>query len=93
MAHKVRISAALAVVLLLAGSAAMADDAKSKVAAANAGAKKSICAPQTGSRIAVKSRDCPPAGRFYSDADIKLTGAATVGGALRLMDSSVTVRP
>jgi hypothetical protein len=90
MAHMLRIGAVLAGVVLLSGSAALADEAKPKVAASHAGAKNSTCSPPTGSRIAVKSSHCSPFGRSYSNADIKLTGATSPADALRLMDSSIT---
>lgn len=51
----------------------------------------SACPNQTGSRIPVNPSTCSAPGRAYSSDDIKRTGATTAGGALRLIDPSVTV--
>ncbi len=49
------------------------------------------CPTQTGTRIPVSPPDCSAAGRSYSNDDINRTGAATAGGALRLLDPALTV--
>jgi hypothetical protein len=49
------------------------------------------CLTSTASRIPVSSPDCSAFGRSYSQEDIGRTGATTPGGALRLLDPSLTV--
>jgi hypothetical protein len=92
MSTKIRIEAAMAAVLILAGAAAMADDMKPKAERPAAVAKDPACLARTGSRIPVNGRSCSAIGRSYTIDDIRRTGATTVGGALRLMDPSITVQ-
>lgn len=50
------------------------------------------CIRDTGSHIPPPKGQClPVAGNSYSQQDIQQTGATTVGGALRMLDPSVTV--
>ncbi len=50
----------------------------------------SPCLQDTGSRLPAAGATCLP-GRSYSKNDIDNTGATTAGGALRLLDPSITV--
>jgi hypothetical protein len=90
MTTKVRIAAVTAV-LIFAGAAAMADDMKPKAARPAAAAKDPACLTRTGSRIPVNGGRCSAIGRSYTTDDMKRTGATTVGGALRLLDPSITI--
>ena len=47
------------------------------------------CVRDTGSRIA---SDCPAAGREYNQQDLRTTGQTDAQQALRMLDSSVTLR-
>jgi hypothetical protein len=49
------------------------------------------CLTSTASRIPVTSPECSAIGRSYSSEDIGRTGATSPGGALRLLDPSLTV--
>ncbi len=93
MNANIRVTAAVAAVLVLAASATMADDVQPKAERPSAGTRNSnsACLTQTGSRIAVKGANCSAIGRSYSNEDIRRTGASSVAGALRLMDPSITV--
>lgn len=55
-----------------------------------ANAPPSPCLKDTGSRLPATGETCIP-GRSYSKSDIDETGATTAGGALRLLDPSVTI--
>jgi hypothetical protein len=50
------------------------------------------CLTGTASRIPATSPNCIASGRSYSSEDIRRTGATSVGGAMRLLDPSVTVQ-
>jgi hypothetical protein len=57
-----------------------------------AAARPSTCLTATGSRIPASSgTSCTAYGRSYSKTDIDRTGKTTVGGALGLLDPSVTI--
>ena len=50
------------------------------------------CSVATASRLPPKPGDCSAApGRTYSQDDVQRTGQTTVGGALQLLDPSITV--
>jgi hypothetical protein len=90
MAIHTRKFAALAVGLILASSTALSDDAAPQPKKQSAPAQDSSCLADTGSRISSKGK-CRGTGRSYTSEDISRTGATTVGGALRLLDPSITV--
>jgi hypothetical protein len=75
-----------------ATNVAIADDAKPAAAKAKPDAPKVGCTHETGSRLPPKKDGCAGVGRSYSKDDIDRTGAVTAGGALRLMDPSITGR-
>ena len=52
----------------------------------------SACIKDTGSRIPADHAQCTAVGHSFSGDDIERTGATTAGGALRLLDPSVTIR-
>ena len=57
-----------------------------------AAARPSTCLTSTGSRIPAGSgTTCTAYGQTYSKTDIDQTGKTTVGGALSLLDPSLTV--
>jgi hypothetical protein len=57
-----------------------------------AAARPSTCLTSTGSRIpADRSTPCTAYGQAYSRTDIDQTGKTTVGGALGLLDPSLTI--
>jgi hypothetical protein len=90
MDNPTRIIVALATGLIFMSSAAIGDDAKPKPQSYSAGAQKANCVAQTGSRICVKGIGRGP-GRYYTNEDIRRTGATTVGQALPLLDPSIIV--
>ena len=68
---------------------ASADDAKPTAPKAKPETPKAGCTHDTGSRIPRKD-GCAGVGRSYSQDDISRTGQPSAGGALRLMDPSIT---
>jgi hypothetical protein len=90
MANYIRIAAAIAAGLILAGCAAIADSTKAKPEGQTAAADNPSCLTRTGSRISVEG-ECGATGRSYTSDDIKRSGAVTAGGALRLLDPSIIV--
>ena len=80
--------AALAVLCACAGqNAAVKPDA----AKTSANQKNPACLSDTGSRLPSSGADCSALGRSYSSEDIDRTGSSTAGGALRLLDPSLTI--
>lgn len=55
-------------------------------------AQDRICLKDTGTRIPASGKDCSVIGRSYSSEEMSRTGATTTGGALQLLDPSITVR-
>jgi hypothetical protein len=90
MAIHTRVVAAVAAGLILASSAAIGDDATPQPEKHSAAAENPSCLTHTGSRIGGKGK-CRGTGRSYTSEDLKRTGATTAGGALRLLDPSITV--
>jgi hypothetical protein len=86
----VRMTGAIATVLILAACAATNTDVKPP-ATTLAKAQNSACLSQTGSRIPNSSGSCAAFGRSYSSDDINRTGSTTTDGALRLLDPSIAV--
>jgi len=87
-------SSTLALVILgalLCTAIANADDAKPAPQPAHA-SSPSTCMRDTATRIKLAPGECSAsAGRSYSKEDVDRTGKTTAGGALRLMDPSVTI--
>jgi len=90
MAIHPRVIAAVAAGLLLGSAGAISDDATPQPEKRSAAAENPSCPTQTGSRIAGKAK-CRGTGRSYTSDDLKRTGKTTVGGALPLLDPSITV--
>ena len=84
-----RATGSILAALVLFGCAATSQNAKPAVT--TAAADNPICLTQTGSRISAGKSDCMAFGRSYSSQDIDRTGATSAGGALRLLDPSLTV--
>jgi hypothetical protein len=75
----------------LCSAVAVADDAKPAPETAHASAPNT-CMHDTGTRIKLPPGECSAsAGRSYSKEDVDRTGKTTAGGALRLMDPSITI--
>jgi hypothetical protein len=91
MTTHVRVTSAVATVLILAACAATTADVKPKAEASGAVAQNPACLSQTGTRIAGDNTNCLAIGRSYSRDDISRTGSTTAGEALRLLDPSITV--
>jgi len=91
MISYVRVTIAIASILMLAACAANTAGVKPNAGASAAVAQNPACLTQTGSRIAAQNTDCAAFGRSYSREDIDRTGSTTAGDALRLMDPSITV--
>jgi hypothetical protein len=78
--------------ILGAANIAAADDSKPASESART-ALPLTCLHDTGTRIKLRPNECSlSAGRSYSKTDIDRTGKVTAGGALRLLDPSVTIR-
>jgi hypothetical protein len=90
MAIRAGIVAAIATGVILASSAAIGDDATPQPGKSSAAADNPSCLTHTGSRIGGKGK-CRATGRSYTSEDLKRTGKTTVGGALPLLDPSLTV--
>jgi hypothetical protein len=76
---------------VLCTAVALADDAKPAPQAVKAAAPKT-CMHDTGTRIKLAPDECSAsAGRSYTKEDVDRTGKTTAGGALRLMDPSITI--
>lgn len=91
MTTYLRVTSAIASVLIFAACASNTAGVKPKPGASVAVAQNPACLTQTESRIAAKNTDCSPFGRSYSGDDINRTGASTAVEALRLLDPSITV--
>jgi hypothetical protein len=87
------IAASLLGLALCAAGVANADDAKPTAPPqAKPAAPDPHCLHDTGTRLPVKPGTCSGVGRSYGADDVSRTGATTAGGALGLLDPSVTVR-
>ena len=91
MTNCLRVTAAIATVIIVAACAATATNVKPKAAASEATTQNPACLTQTGSRIADINGNCSAFGRSYSSDDINRTGSTTADEALRLLDPSITV--
>jgi hypothetical protein len=91
MTTYLRVTSAIATVLILAACAATTADVKPKAGTSDAVAQNPACLSETGSRMAGNDANCSAIGRSYSSDDINRTGSTTVGEALRLLDPSITV--
>jgi hypothetical protein len=85
-----RVAAAVAAGLILASLAAAGEDATPQSEKHVAATANPSCLSHTGSRIDGKAK-CRAIGRSYTGDDLKRTGKTTVGGALSLLDPSITV--
>jgi hypothetical protein len=87
------IAACLLGSVALGANVAYADDAKPTAPQAKPAVPKPKvgCTHDTGSRLP-RADGCLGVGRSYSQDDISRTGQPSVGGALRLMDPSITSR-
>jgi hypothetical protein len=85
-----RVLSALAIGLILAGCATTGGNVPPP-AGSSTMAQNPACLSQTGSRIPSSASDCVNPGRSYSHDDVNSTGATTAGGALQILDPSVTV--
>jgi hypothetical protein len=86
MITHVRIAAAIAAGLILAGCAANVKPSAERSAAV---AADPTCLTDTGMRFS--DTKCSAVGRSYTRDDIRNTGATQVGDALPLLDPSITV--
>ena len=91
MTNYLRVTSAIATLLILTACAAPTANVKPKAGASGAVAQTPACLNETGSRIAGNNANCAAFGRSYSREDIDRTGATTADEALRLMDPSITV--
>jgi hypothetical protein len=92
MSNSSLLAACLLGSVLCAAAVAIADDAKPAAPPAKPAAPDTHCIHDTGTRLPVKPGECSGVGRSYGADDIFRTGASNAGGALRLLDPSVTVR-
>ena len=91
MTTYLRVTSAIATLLILTASATTTGGAKPNSAASGAVAQNPACLSETGSRMAGNNANCSAIGRSYSSDDINRTGSTTVGEALRLLDPSITI--
>ena len=75
-----------------ATNVALADDAKLTTPQAKSAAPKNGCTHDTGTRLRRNTDGCAGVGKSYSKDDLFRTGEPNAGGALRLMDPSITSR-
>jgi hypothetical protein len=77
---------------LLAGcTTAPATRADTKEAATTAGAQRTTCLTETGTRLGLRPGECAGFGRSFSNEDIDRTGrVGDVGAALQMLDPSIT---
>jgi hypothetical protein len=93
MSNSSLLAACLLGSILCATTVAVADDAKPTAPqATKPAAPDPHCIHDTGTRLPVKPGQCSGVGRSYGADDISRTGRPTAGGAMGLLDSSVTVR-
>jgi len=83
-----RMSAIASVILLAACTATTADVKPQSKTLADA--QNPACLSESGSRVP-STNGCPAFGHSYSNQDLERTGSSTVGGALRLLDPTMTV--
>jgi hypothetical protein len=79
--HLRTLTSSAATILMLAGCATTAPAPT---------AQNAPC-PTTGSRLAAAGPNCMTPGHSYSSDQISSTGATTTGGALQILDPSLTV--
>jgi hypothetical protein len=85
------IAAGLLGAVAFTANVAYADDAKPTAPQTKPATPKAGCTHDTGTRLPPKD-GCAGVGKSYSQDDISRTGQPTAGGALRLMDPSITSR-
>ena len=85
------VAACLLGCVAFSANVASADDAKPAAPQAKPATPKAGCTRDTGTRIPRKD-GCAGVGRSYSQDDISRTGQPSAGGALHLMDPSITSR-
>jgi hypothetical protein len=90
MHSHVRVSGAIAAIMILAGCTT--SGANMKPTAQTSAAAPAGCLTSTGSHIPPSDSYCTGLGSSYSSQDINRTGKTTVGDALPLLDPTVTVR-
>jgi hypothetical protein len=91
MTTYLRVTGAIATLLILTACAATTANVKPKAEASGPVAQNPACLSQTGTRIPGDNTTCSAIGRSYSSDDINRTGSTTAGEALRLLDPSITV--
>jgi hypothetical protein len=95
MVTYVRVTSAIAAVMVLSACAGTGQNVKPDVGKSGAAVQNSTCPSQTASRIPPNDknsndRNCMAVGRSYSKDDIDRTGATTAADALQLLDPSIT---
>jgi hypothetical protein len=90
MAIHTCVIAAVAAGLIFASSVVLGDDAPPQATKQTVPVQNPNCLTHTGSRIDTKGK-CRGTGRSYTSEDLARTGKTTVGGALPLLDPSITV--
>ncbi len=90
MVTYVRVTSAIAAVLVLSACAGTAGNVKPDAEKSGVAAQNSRCPSQTAIRIAGNDKNCLALGRAYSKDEIDRTGATTAAQALVLLDPSIT---
>lgn len=92
MHHKISLLALVIALVFLSGCAGLSQPGpeSAKETVSNAELPHRYCLRETGSRIRLQEGRCLTGihGRVYYLNDIERTGAVTLGGALRALDSS-----
>jgi hypothetical protein len=91
MTTYLRVTSAIATVLILTACATTTADVKPKAGTSEGVAQNPVCLTETGSRIAGNVANCSALSRSYSKDDIDRTGSTTADEALRRLDPSITV--
>jgi hypothetical protein len=86
-----RLTVAVAPLLILCACAGSKGNVKPDAPVTSAHQDIAGCLRGTGSHIPTSGGGCSAFGRSYSSEDINRTGYATAGGALRLLDPTVTI--
>ena len=90
MLNKVLVGACLALTLLACTTLSPTREAAKSPAVATAN-RPMGCVGDTATRIRASEHDCAGFGHTYTQEDLLRSGAATPGGALSLLDPSLTV--
>ena len=88
MSTRMSVLSSIAAALALGACASTSGNAPTRPVTAS---QPAGCVSDTGSRISAPPGNCAGFGNTYTQEDVRHTGETTLGGALRLLDPTVTV--